>query len=85
MFFYKMVRVHTLLGIHSKLQARVKNTAKTNLNSIIRLTVTMSEIFQNIVTVVEYFPVVYFIDEIMRITHVKFQAKILHIVGNRAL
>ena len=55
MLFYKMERAYMLLGIHSKLQARVKNIANRNLNNIIRLTATTSEIFENVVTVVEYF------------------------------
>ena len=73
-------------GVHSELQARVINTANRYLNNIIRLTVTKIEIFENVVTIDEYFfLVVYFIDEIMRITHTKIQSNILHIVRSRTL
>ena len=81
-----MERVYTFLGVHSKLQDRVKNTANRNFNNIIGLTVTKTEIFENVVTVYAYFfLVMHLIDDIIRITHAKFQAKILHIVGSRTL
>ena len=44
-----------------------------------------NEIFENVGTVDEYFFAIYFIDEITRITHAKFQAKCLNVVGDRAL
>ena len=51
-----------------------------------RLTVTNTETFENIVTKHEYFSlVIHFIDVIMIIAHAKFQAKILNVVGDRAL
>ena len=45
---------------------------------MIGLAVTKTEMFEKVVTVKEYFiPVIHFIDEIKRITHVKFHAKFL--------
>ena len=67
-------------GVHSKLQVMGKNTSNRDLGNMIGLTVTKSEIFEKVVTVDDFFLVIYFIDEIMRITHAKFQEKILNIV-----
>ena len=47
------------------------------------VTVIRTEIFEKVVTVDEYFSRHYFIDEIMKITTAKFQAKILNIFGSR--
>ena len=55
LFTYKVERVYTLLGVYPKLQDRMKNTANRNLNNIMGLTVSKTEIFENVVTVDEYF------------------------------
>ena len=44
------------------------------------------ESLEKVVTVDEYFFLsIYLIDEIVKITHAKFQAKIVEILGSRAL
>ena len=63
------------------IQKHIKNWY---LNRLIGLTVTKTDIFGKVVTVGEYF-FSYFNEEIMRITHAKFQAKILNIMGSRTL
>ena len=64
-----------LLMVHQKKSNR-------HLNPIIRLIVRETEIFDKVVTVDEYFFVLYIIEEIMWITLAEFQAKILNVVGS---
>ena len=78
------MEIFTLLGGHSKLQAGEKYTDR-NFNSITRLPIAKTEIFEKVVNFDAYFLVIYFNGEVMRITHAKFQAKILNIMGSRAL
>ena len=70
-----------------KTSGQGENTSNRNLNNRIMLTATKAEIVKKKKQSpsMNIFLVMYFIDDIMRITHAKFQAKILHIMGSRAL